>query len=586
MLCLKNRPFWVTSTPNDDDIREVIPLWPNSPTVEPLCVPLDKCLTVSIQVIELDTGAEFPPFSILYENVNYNFLGPFPARSPGQEKRLDFYVQVGASCEVTCDENQVLLEIEALTAESSHYDWQVIDDLTNEVVHSCPADTNWSQDGWFRSSCYWYPYSWFRDRVCVPKDGCYRLVAGQSRAEDNFYTTFRGTFQVAVDGEVLLQTESFRFESLRLQHHESPNTCSSNTNICQQLEAEPSLVDMEVFIFEEPLADVNVTLTWNANYYGSEGLVSYQGIFSSDDRPLQYNRICVPDCAIFNHQFSSEVIGFLPTFQVQVDGIIYAEDYQTGSDGIVGGSCQAWEYCREGGQSLVQVGIRYQPPLPLSLDDAVDNWYIVDADGVEKPVFKGGSNFRLYDEWIGLGRRYPSMQPGKHYRRHVCLSDQYFQEGPNAGCTILDMRLEDEQAMETYSYDVAVNGVFFNDRIDCSKKVSGRDRSLCKWLDFVSPGDSRHIILTPLNGNCKTNHSIKTNHRTRYIAAGTVLGFLLMVASLSYYWINRRRATASKKNKNDNASTDARKVDGTSSAPGVIEETVAAHGNNTAVATN
>ena len=161
---------------------------------------------------------------------------------------------------------------------------------------------------------------------------------------------------------------------------------------------------------------------------------------------------------------------------------------------------------------------------------------------------------KLYYEWIGLGRREPSFQPGKHYRRNVCLSDHYFQEGSNGGCTILDMRLENEQSLETYSYDVSVNGVFFSDRIDCSKETTLGYLFLCKWLDYVTK-DSRYIVLTPLNDNCKMKH-IRV-----YLAAGTVIAAVLgglLGARLSYcLFKKRRRRGAAGRISNDDASESA-----------------------------
>ena len=399
--------------------------------------------------------------------------------------------------------------------------------------------------------------------MCVPKDGCYHLVAGRSSAP-----TFEGTFHVTLGGEVLLKTESFLVESVRLQHSESPSSCSSNTSLCRTA-ADSSFVEMEIFTFSIPFGGENTTLTWNADYYDSDELISKQGIVVSGDRPVQYNRMCIPDCAIFSY-ISYDEDRFFPSIQVRVDGIIFEQGdwfpfWVAGLGSFVGSSCQSSRYCA---QSFVQVGIRYHPPLPLSNEDRFGTWYIVDADGVGKGEKSYGYS-SVYDEWI------PSLQPGKHYRRNACLSDQYFQEGSNAGCTILEMLLLDENPLETYSYDVSVNGVFFSDRIDCSKKTAMGYRSLCKWLDFLKPADSRYILLTPLHGNCKTKRITGT-------VIGVVMGTVL-VAGLSYYWIRRRRAAASRKSNDEASEAAASSVDGTRSAPGAVEEAVA-HSNHNAIA--
>ena len=527
----------VTTAAYDEDNFDYLQAWPDTPTFEPFCVPADKCLTVNIHVHELNTDTELPLLSVIYDSLTLTLLGPFQRIHYVGENRFDFYGQVGASCVVSCNKDQVLLEIEGMPGGTSYYDWQLIDDSTNAVVRAClpPATPVDSNAIFYNNTCYWSSESWFRDRVCVPKDGCYRLVAG--RSIESYIKTFQGTFQVTVDGEVLLRTESFHFESVRLQHSESPSICSSNTSICRTT-ADPSLVEMEIFTFESPDASENATLIWNAYFYDSEEMIYNQGTGYTGNRPLQYNRMCVPDCAIFEYT-SYDVKGFLPSIQVQVDGIIYAEGW-LGSE-VVGSSCQASRYCGAKRHSLVQVGIQYHPQFPLSYDaaDNVDSWYIVNADGVENGE---GSYVGLYEEWIGFGHREPSMQPGKQYRRNVCVNDHFL--GSNGGCTILDMRLEDEQSLETYSYDVSVNGVLFSDRIDCSQQTALGYRLLCKWLDFVS-ADSRYILLTPLNGNCKTKRSNGS------MATGTVIGVVIgvvmgvvMVAGLSYYWIRRRRVAS------------------------------------------
>ena len=235
----------------------------------------------------------------------------------------------------------------------------------------------------------------------------------------------------------------------------------------------------------------NDTLTWNVDYYDSEELISNQGTVDFVTRPLSNNRMCIPDCAIINHQTAAYLVNVFGHFyRVQVDGIIYAENYAWQGSDIVGSSCQASKHCGGGGQSLVQVGVRFQPEFPLSPETHYSYWSVGEADSFKKLASESKSYNALYESGVGVEFWGPLLQPGKHFRCNLCQRDQYFEEGVSAGCTVLEMRLDGERELESYSYNVSVNGIFFRDRIDCSEKTSLGYRSLCRWLDEVSSGES------------------------------------------------------------------------------------------------
>jgi len=553
----------------DKDRFELFQSWPNAASMEPLCVPADMCLTVNIQINHEPYGSTHLPndFAIVYDDATFSLLGPFPPDNFEAKERIDYYMEVGANCLVTCDEDQLLLEIEAATGRTYMFDWQVIDESTNEVIRACASHRHDTD----QRGCYWSSDSWYRDRVCVPKSGCHRFVTGRG-ADDS-----RTILQVTFDGEIVLHSDYFAAESLRLEHQESPSSCWRNSSACQS-EADPSLVEMEIFVAEKWATGINSSLTWYANYYDSEQMIYNQGTADFTGRRLQYNRMCIPNCAMFSYDFVSD--WFFPEhqFQVQVDGIIFAEGNKDSrlcfkrpkSSYIVGSSCQASRYCEEEGQSLVQVGMDYHPQFPLIPDLTVEWWTIAYASSLKEKEFKGDESYRQLEcEDLGIGFPLwsnnvgtPVLQPGKHYRRNFCLSDWYFQDGSNTGCTVLDMHLEDEHA-PAHSYHVSVNGVVFGDRIDCSQKVSLGYDVLCHWLNVVdNPTPS---ILTPLNGNCKVKGI------PGFIAGGTALG-VLMIAGLCFYTM-RRRAISSKES-NDMGLETACKVNGTSPAPGAIEASV------------
>ena len=534
----------VTSAAYDEDNFSYFQAWPDTPTFVPFCVPADKCLTVKIQVntdTEFDT--EFPPFSVIYDATTLTLLGPFP-RDPFV---FYFYGQVGASCEVACDDDHVLLEIEAMTGQFyDDYDWQVIDDSTNEVVRACLPDATplGSNDTYYTKFCYWSADSWFRDRVCVPKDGCYRFVAGDDASY--FYVS---TLKVSLGGESVLQAEPFRFETVLLLHSESPDACSSTTTSACQGKVYPSEEEMEIFIFHSAvLYDDTAVLTWNAKLVDPNGSTNeVETTVVAGGRPLQYKRLCIPGCASFDVSSMSS-----NSYEVRVDGTIYVQSpsgigfvdnevFISDSDYkrpyIVGSLCRS-NVCEGSGQSLVEVGIRYAPQLPDSYREtggrslSTNSWEVNDI-----PKFKVEPDAQFINPLV-YGEGLPRRQLGKSYRNQFCLKDWYVaKESNNGGCTALMVYLGGESMTESYS--VSVNGKLFSDRLDCSVEAPLGFRAMCEWFKEYRSSSSAGVIMTPLNGNCKMKGI------PGYIAGGTVMGFLL-IAGLGYYWIKRRRVAASK----------------------------------------
>jgi len=90
---------------------------------------------------------------------------------------------------VTCNKDEILLEIGAVTGDSIKYDWQVIDERTGEMFSSCKPSKNNNNAGVSSNHCYWTGKTMIYDRTCVPMDGCYRLVIGElhrpSGTDDN-----------------------------------------------------------------------------------------------------------------------------------------------------------------------------------------------------------------------------------------------------------------------------------------------------------------------------------------------------------------------------------------------------------------
>ena len=573
--------FSVTSAAYAEDNFDYFQARPDTPTsFEAFCVPADQCLTVSIHVKELNSGTDFPPFSIIYNSTTHTLHGPFPSKLYVKSGLFDYHVQVGASCEVTCDKDHVLLEIEAMTGEASGYDWQLIDRLTNEVVQAClppatPADSN----AFYNNTCYWSSDGWFRDRVCVPKDGCYLLVAGE-----NSYSNFLATLQVTFGGEIVLQTNSFHFESLHLPHPESADTCSSNiTNVCQGA-AYPFPEAMKIFIFHSSVVyEDTPSLTWKADFIVSGQVISDQGTLFPGDRPLRYNQICMPGCASIYVSGTDNAT----VYEVQVEGVIYVQavsgiDFVVEGDEplsdskrshMVGSLCRSHD-CEGPGQSLVEVDIRYAPELRHNSRETgvinANRWQLVDIPNFkeEEPPEPAISTSLV------LGFGFPYRQPGKLYRNQFCLSDKHVEKGSNNGrCAALNVFLGENSMAESYS--VSVNGEFFSDRIDCSKEVPMFCVFLCNWVyGYYRPilsDDTPVPIMTPLNGNCKMMAF------SDYIAVGFMMVALLSLCCLFCVF-------GCEMMRRDDASPAGADVDGKS--PGTDVEEVMVHSTNPAIAMN
>ena len=565
-----SRKVSVTSPSYEEDYFEYTAS--NDDELATFCVPADKCLVVKLDTKRIESEDDIASsVSIIYDDQPISLIGSFSSStSYAPFSTSAFYVEVGESCKVTCEEGQVLLEIEAVTSQSNsrswlfdasmdlvnHFDWQVIDDTTNEVIRTCPPSAQQPNNAngtipSYSNGCYWSVEGLFRDRVCVPKDGCYRLVAGESAAN------LVQMFQVTMSDEVLHRTEYFQFESVLLLHAESPSSCSS-VHACES-ESDLSQEEMEVFIFRNEVNYEDAqNLTWSTDYAVSGQWVSDVNTFVAGDRPLQYKRICIPGCALFyvNDQLLAGVYSFFNretamAFRVQANGIIHAEeDHSTPNQlpwglqmsEVIGGSCQTSQACqvRGQGQSLVQVDVRYRPDLLDDFDSLFstsDGWTIVTAPNkrAEKDYMDNSESAHIVYGTQG----FPVKEPGKHYRNQLCLGDEYFQEESDTRCIALEMRRDENHLMESFS--VSVNGLVFDRSIDCSGKVPLAYRRMCSWA-YIQEYSSLSVEWTPLNGNCKKKGI------PGIVTAATV-GGVLLIAGLCHC-MNRRYLAARKNPKN------------------------------------
>ena len=543
------------------------------------CAPVDKCLMVKVDTESISPEETASRISIMYDTTPYSIVLPVTPDRDSSTTNV-FYVEVGDSCKVTCDEDHILLEIEAVTDRSisrefwygystgldNHFDWQVIDDSTNKVILACPpsaqrpddiimdnaTDSN-STTYYYNNGCYWGLDGLFRDRVCLPKDGgCYRLVAGKSAENDV------KEFQVTLDGEELFRTEHFQFESVLLQHptESTSNSCNSVRPSCQQSEGDQQASEeMEVFIFRnEVMYEDAQNMIWNIDYIASPGqfLNSTFNSFVAGDRPLQYKRQCVPGCAFFYvsgkqipidaQSYSVEMYNRETAFayRVQADGIIYAEEdhsspselpYGLQSSDVIGSSCQQACDAHLGRKHLVQVDYRQDH---FNSDYTPDNWSIIVSPQkrAKKDPLDNAQDAYVAKSASGFSRK----EPGKPYRKQLCLEDwswYNYQDGSDTMCVALEMNRNESHIMESFS--ISVNGEVFDRTIDCSNKVPLAYRRMCSWTYIErmlqSTGSNKW---TPLNENCRKKGI------PGMISSATV-GGVLWVAGVWYCWMKSRR---------------------------------------------
>jgi len=141
---------------------------------------------------------------------------------------------------ITCNEGEILLEIIVSTSgddqdEEIEYDWQVIDDLTGEIVAACDAGNETESS----NLCYWRPARQFHDQICLPSQGCYRLVTGE---QSRYYHPYRWTtLSVFYGGEEIFDGKQYKCKSMLLKNSQSTSE-RCNKNACRGLE-------LELFIF-------------------------------------------------------------------------------------------------------------------------------------------------------------------------------------------------------------------------------------------------------------------------------------------------------------------------------------------------
>jgi hypothetical protein len=497
------------------------------------CVPSDVCLTVGLdgELLDYSNDIGFSDFSIGYDGI-----GVSPTiQSFYWDGRTKVFAELGENCQVTCSDDEVLLEIQAVTDPNFHggnYDWQVLNDLTEEVIYACPVSSEVNVSG-VTDFCYWTDGWYFHDQVCLPKDGCNRLVLGSSSLNDS-----RTRIQVIYGGMLLRDTESVLFDSLRLQ---DGSNSTIDCPVCETLGG-PAIgtaagmleQEVEVFFFRSVVVYENAPMMiWNiddeGSWYSYTNASVPSGTMGYGDRPLQYHRLCIPGCARFTVSVESGNVSFYEydnsAYQIKVNGIIYGEStlalsgpYEAAHQAnYYIGACEQEQVCGYG-PSLVQIDIQNKP---LTSEDGLNSYYPYDNYGWAINYYDDPSDKYYSGMTVASSSTFSNQGPGQYYRHLFCAAYDYFQPSKES-CTVVAMPADFSSYGNVMSFSISVDGRLFNDVIDCSETSS---LPVCQ--------DSSYL-LTPVGGDC---YKVKLSNT---VVLGIIMA-VIVVALLVGYGVHKCR---------------------------------------------
>lgn len=320
-----------------------------------LCVPQDLCLTVTARY-QKDKFLH-PQWNVFleYGGNPVTMSGPFPydGAYDGASKVV---ARVGDSCEVSCNEDESLLElkIEATDMQMDAYKYYVLNSKTGQKVAECSKDSFW--DG---SRCSWEDHAYIPERICLPKNGCYTLVASEHRFQDWMGPS---VLTIWYDGKRIAQVKDMQYEAIDFGAASCPTPC----------EVDEKLV--EVFVHRRhhyPFYEDKIpNMTW-ALTTSSHGELATTKKVSGTILPKElsptYYRMCgasdvcarldlsVPETYELDDDYGI-VYGELDTYRLVVDGVIYGEgeyffgfgEHPTFNTTTFGGNCSSSVVCMEG----------------------------------------------------------------------------------------------------------------------------------------------------------------------------------------------------------------------------------------------
>jgi hypothetical protein len=481
-----------------------------------MCVPDDQCLTVSVQLFAyFDFGSEIEGlYSFLPGEVSIMYNDEFISDKKGPFRYIGYGAQIVAelgNCEIVCDSDEALLELETVSAGTANYDWRVFDYATGEVAYTCPGEIIGPSDAIGNARCYWSAGQYYHERMCLPKSGCFALLAGESYlqayVEDN-----PDVLNVTYDGTLMESFDNLQFEAIALNPpgEESTRNCPSWSSCGNDdSDSDGQFHLLEMFLFRDDVSrEETPVMTWSLSSMDQqsrevpmEGDVG-TGMIQAGDRALQYHRECVPknnacirfDLRVLPSETTSNVdyYGESDAYRLVVDGVVYGEgEYEFGAfrspddqgrdifeQSQYVGHCTASQICSSS-EVLLQVDLVSGPRSPT--------WNSYDVSWVLQNHYQDRNN----DDW----RQYDSLDsqssyvlPDESYRYLSCVDSSYLED--NDSCTEVFV---DETGLDNGNlaqYSISVDSVVFSER------RTGCDDSSSYYLCVGYVG-------TPIGGDCK-----------------------------------------------------------------------------------
>ena len=502
-----------------------------------LCVPDDECLTVLIyrsgQAGEIYLQNKKNVFAE-YGGEILRLKGPYTYIGDGSSKlavRVDYQgsmvflscqltivflyflllfdrqAQIGP-CQVTCSDDEVLLELESPTNGFANHDYYLVDSATGTQVLQCPNKWTYSNSSIYR--CYWDQYSYFHDRFCLPRNGCYTLVAVESSLQE--YEDRPDVLTVRYDGEDIAVIENLQFAAIDF------GTSDECSVLCPA--QDDSLIEMFVYrwqYFDEDRPDI----TWALTSRDGLATVEIKGLIHPGDRPLTYFRACVADttCASLElsvpetvdiyHETTNSTENYFESgpYRLVIDGNVYGEEtYRFGgwkdddriySATTFGGSCSSEQVCRNEDDALLSIAITTGPR-----DDEWTGWDV----RWSLSSHQEGENVDYIDYDS-------SMLPSTSYRYLTC-----FDKSPEDSCAEFGIFLSGIERDNVEEYEIMV------------------DNQVLKHGKPCRSGHCEGYLTYRLGGNCPEDNALEAG-----AILGIVIGALVLIVG-AFVFFRRKKA--------------------------------------------
>lgn len=489
-----------------------------------LCVPEDQCLLVIVK--------DFSSSPFYYEDYQYQLLpddvsivynGQLWSEKKGPFAYSMFGTMIVAElgpCEVVCEPEDALVEIEAVTGYTPDYDWQILDDATGQIIQHCPSPFQNS------SICYWESEQYYHERLCLPREGCYTLLVAE-RSSDSLDFDAK-SLHVSYDGNHIESFEYLQFINVAL---------SDGSTICDTTYCDSDSTLVELYFFRQDMeVNGNRNLTWSLSAIDGSLQVGDlgMGIITSSDRPLYYHKECIPkvdSCVELSTSMTEDYASAdsLPlsfnatyldegayqenvTYRFVVDGIIYSDYYiEFGySDEFVNGTFKVVHNAGDCSSSQI-------------CGDTIDAYYVLQVDILTEPTWQTAEvSFHLMSRSAAgessLGFTLAPFYPDQKYRFYSCVHESWFLSNNPDPVYCTEFAVSDYQFFDGQgSYNISIDGI----------PLTGT-QTTGSWMYYNNYGPLTHIT-----GQCQVGSSSE-GARVGLIVGCVVAALFAIIGGLAY----------------------------------------------------